>query len=92
MTKIPFLNNHQLEQSNAVANSTMNRDRRCVGSNSYTKELGFNPIGFLESRQASYVGADDQAGANYTGQPVVDSHYRRLTESGISYGQTSMDV
>ena len=23
-----------------------------------------------------YLGADDQAGPNYTGQPVVDSHYR----------------
>jgi SAM-dependent methyltransferase len=46
-----FLDNHQLERSNVVANSTMNRDRRCVGSNSYTKELGFNPIDFLQSRQ-----------------------------------------
>ena len=23
-----------------------------------------------------YVGADDKAGPNYTGQPAVDSHYR----------------
>jgi hypothetical protein len=23
-----------------------------------------------------YIGADDQAGPNYTGQPAVDSHYR----------------
>jgi SAM-dependent methyltransferase len=52
MTSVRFLTNHQLEQSNVVANSTMNRDRRCVGSNSYTKELGFNPIEFLQSRQS----------------------------------------
>ncbi len=25
-----------------------------------------------------YLGADDRAGPNYTGQPVVDSYYRRL--------------
>jgi SAM-dependent methyltransferase len=30
---------------------SMNRHRRCVGSNSYSKELGFNPIDFLQSRQ-----------------------------------------
>ncbi len=46
-----FLDDPQLERSNVVANATMNRDRRCVGSNSYTKELGFNPIEFLQSRQ-----------------------------------------
>lgn len=25
-----------------------------------------------------YLGADDQAGANYTGQPAVDSYYRKI--------------
>lgn len=25
-----------------------------------------------------YIGADDQAGPNYTGQPAVNSYYRRI--------------
>src|SRR5438093_129882 len=45
-----LLDNPTLEQSSVVANSRMNRERRCVGANSYTKELGFNPIEFLEAR------------------------------------------
>jgi trans-aconitate methyltransferase len=53
MTGIHFFDNHQLERSNVIANSTMNRDRHCVGTNSYTKELGFNPIEFLRSRPVS---------------------------------------
>jgi SAM-dependent methyltransferase len=28
-----------------------------------------------------YLGADDQAGPNYTGQPAVDSHYEVVTET-----------
>jgi len=30
-----------------------------------------------------YIGADDQAGPNYTGQPAVNSHYRWDFESGL---------
>lgn len=30
-----------------------------------------------------YIGADDQAGPNYTGQPAVNSHYRWDLESGL---------
>jgi len=26
----------------------------------------------------SYIGADTNAGPNYTGQPAVDSHYRSI--------------
>jgi hypothetical protein len=29
-----------------------------------------------------YLGADDQAGANYTGQPAVDSYYEVVEEAG----------
>ena len=32
-----------------------------------------------------YLGADDQAGANYTGQPAVDSYYEAVIgPSGLS--------
>ena len=29
-----------------------------------------------------YLGADDQAGPNYTGQPAVDSYYEVIGEAG----------
>jgi SAM-dependent methyltransferase len=48
--KIDLLSNEHLARSTVVANSTMNRERRCTGSNSYAKELGFNPIDFLQAR------------------------------------------
>jgi SAM-dependent methyltransferase len=44
------LSDTDLEQSSVVANSAMNRERACVGSNSYTKELPLNPVEFLKSR------------------------------------------
>jgi SAM-dependent methyltransferase len=45
-----MLSDSELEQSEIVANCLMNRQRQLVGSNSYTKELGFNPLDFLLSR------------------------------------------
>jgi SAM-dependent methyltransferase len=51
--KINLLTNEHLATSTVIANSTMNRERRCVGSNSYAKELGFNPIDFLRARSQS---------------------------------------
>ena len=37
-------------------------------------------MGHLDRRSPfSYLGANDQAGPNYTGQPVVDSHYRLVS-------------
>lgn len=45
-----ILSNVDLEKSHVVANSTMNRQRACLGTNSYTKELLLNPIKFLQSR------------------------------------------
>jgi SAM-dependent methyltransferase len=44
------LNNQVLEQSSVVANSMMNRERGIVGGNSYSKELAFNPLSFLQTR------------------------------------------
>jgi SAM-dependent methyltransferase len=45
-----ILSNSELESSHVVANSTMNRQRACLGANSYAKELLLNPIEFLQSR------------------------------------------
>jgi SAM-dependent methyltransferase len=45
-----LLTDEELEASEVVANCLMNRQRQLVGSNSYTKELGFNPLNFLTNR------------------------------------------
>ncbi len=45
-----FLNDRELEQSEVVANRRMNRERGLSGANSYEKDLGFNPTGFLIAR------------------------------------------
>jgi SAM-dependent methyltransferase len=43
----PLVGDVELHQSDVVANSAMNRQRQLVGANSYTKELGFNPLDHL---------------------------------------------
>jgi len=45
-----LLSIQRLETSSTVANSLMNRERNCIGGNSYTKELFFNPIDYLKER------------------------------------------
>src|SRR5215510_6827695 len=45
-----LLNSGALELSGIVANSAMNRERVCVGKNSYARELSFDPLDFLNSR------------------------------------------
>jgi SAM-dependent methyltransferase len=47
---IMLLDDKRLENSSVVANSMMNRQRGCLGGNSYQKELSLNPIEFLTSR------------------------------------------
>jgi trans-aconitate methyltransferase len=39
-----LLDDDALERSSVVANCAMNRVRQLAGANSYTKELGFNPL------------------------------------------------
>jgi SAM-dependent methyltransferase len=46
----PLRQNSELEQSEVVANSRMNRERGCVGANSYAREMGFDPLEFLRTR------------------------------------------
>lgn len=45
-----LLDSQTLKNSSTVANSLMNRERNCVGGNSYAKELSFNPLDFLKER------------------------------------------
>lgn len=42
----------ELERSDVVANSTMNRGRNLAGANSYAKDLGFDIAAFLRGRVA----------------------------------------
>jgi hypothetical protein len=45
-----LLNDDVLARSAVVANCAMNRERQLVGPNSYTRELGFNPLDRLRAR------------------------------------------
>lgn len=45
-----LLNDNSLTRSSVVANSTMNRERGLSGANSYAKDLGFEPLAWLEKR------------------------------------------
>jgi hypothetical protein len=44
-----LLDDARLEASWQVANNSMNRERGLRGENSYTQELGFDPLDWLTS-------------------------------------------
>src|SRR4051794_31877012 len=46
-----LLDNRSLEESPVVANAAMNRERGCLGANSYQKDLGLNPLEILAARR-----------------------------------------
>ena len=46
----PLQDDRSLEQSDVVANSTMNRQRGLTGVNSYTRDLGFDLLAYLRQR------------------------------------------
>jgi len=48
-----LLNDDALHASAVVANNAMNRERQLAGVNSYTRELGFNPLDWLTVRMRS---------------------------------------
>ncbi|BAZ11356.1 hypothetical protein NIES4071_31820 [Calothrix sp. NIES-4071] len=52
-----LLTDAQLESSEVVANCLMNRQRQLMGSNSYAKELGFNPLTFIKTRIQNHKSA-----------------------------------
>jgi SAM-dependent methyltransferase len=45
-----LLSDGELEASAVVANNAMNRERGLAGVNSYTKDLGFDPLALLQAR------------------------------------------
>jgi hypothetical protein len=45
-----LIDSDALELSGVVANSAMNRERVCVGKNSYAREISFDLLDFLTSR------------------------------------------
>jgi SAM-dependent methyltransferase len=49
-----LLNDDHLAASSVVANCAMNRERQLSGVNSYTKELGFNPLDVLLAGRAEH--------------------------------------
>jgi SAM-dependent methyltransferase len=49
-----LLDDAELERTEVVANAIMNRQRNLTGGNSYAKELGFNPLDFLQARFATH--------------------------------------
>jgi SAM-dependent methyltransferase len=53
MTAYRLQNDAALERSETVANNRMNRERGLYGNNSYTKDLGIDPLRFLSDRLAS---------------------------------------
>ncbi|MEZ6185834.1 MAG: class I SAM-dependent methyltransferase [Planctomycetota bacterium] len=45
-----FLDEEELDHSSVVANCRMNRERELTGTNSYTRDLGFDVLAFLSER------------------------------------------
>jgi SAM-dependent methyltransferase len=54
MDKEILLSEAQLEWSAVVANNAMNRERKAKGVNSYEKDIGFDPIKFIENRSIQH--------------------------------------
>jgi len=50
MADRPLINDRALIESEVVANNAMNRERGIAGPNSYTKDLGFDPVAFVLDR------------------------------------------
>ncbi|HKD97087.1 MAG TPA: methyltransferase domain-containing protein [Micromonosporaceae bacterium] len=80
-----LLDDAALESSSVVANCAMNRERGLDGPNSYTRELGFNPLDLIRDRLAADPGTrvawlDLCCG---TGRPLLQAA-RRLAHAGLA--------
>ena len=51
---VMLLDEKSLTRSSVVANSTMNRERGLLGTNSYTKDLGFAPLLWLKTCEGGH--------------------------------------
>src|SRR5262245_10294307 len=85
-----LLSDVTLEGSSVVANCAMNRERQLTGVNSYSRELGFNPLDWLTQRaeRAERAERADQAWLDLccgTGRPLVQAA-DRLSAAGLRDG------
>ncbi|MEU4326672.1 class I SAM-dependent methyltransferase [Nonomuraea dietziae] len=69
-------------EDGAPAGARLTRDLRAAGLTYEPRTRRISCHGRREiTLPYSYLGSDDQAGPNYTGQPAVDSHYARRPSS-----------
>jgi hypothetical protein len=77
-----------LESSSVAANCVMNRERQLAGANSYTRELGFNPVDLVRDAVESLTGQDAPAGwldlCCGTGRALVQAA-TRLRRDGLAH-------
>jgi SAM-dependent methyltransferase len=85
-----------LAQSAVVANCAMNRERQLAGVNSYTRELGFNPLDVVMARIESGSGTGPGAAAWLdlccgSGRPLTQAA-RQLPQAGLSGRATLVGI
>jgi SAM-dependent methyltransferase len=86
-----LLDNDALERSSIVANASMNRERGLVGSNSYTKDLGVNPVEWIAERLAAKRAVAWLDLCCGSGKALLEGG-RRLRELGFGGGVTIVGV
>ncbi|MGW1060494.1 class I SAM-dependent methyltransferase [Micromonospora rubida] len=99
---VELLGNDALEQSAVVANCTMNRERQLAGVNSYTRELGFNPLDVLAAGLVGSGRAEPSAAAGWldlccgTGRALIQAagelRLAGLTERTVLVGVDLVDA
>jgi SAM-dependent methyltransferase len=75
-----LLNDEQLEASCIVANCRMNRERELTGSNGYDRELGIDPVAWLQQRTPPLCWLDLCCG---TGQALFQAA-ARVEQAGLA--------
>ena len=72
-----------------VANRAMNRERQLAGVNSYARELGFNPLEWIQARLAQRVSVSGPNRVGWldlccgTGRPLVQAA-EQLGSAGLA--------
>lgn len=79
-----LLANSALQKSSIVANSLMNRSRKCSGGNSYEKELSFDISGFLQLRATSEKQTD--------WLDICCGEGKALIEAAVVFGKENRDL
>jgi SAM-dependent methyltransferase len=79
----PLLDDDALAVSPVVANRDMNRERQLAGVNSYTRELGFNPVDLLAGLPGDDVAWLDLCCGNGRALTQAAAHSSRFTLVGV---------